>query len=236
MASSVGPSNKLKISFMADNVPWARRILGSLDEEQNKILRTTALNEIARSISIKLKLYYYIVGEINHTIDSIKIVLSENSDQLDLLMHNNQAFDFPKYELIYRTLFLIESLFINMKTILDLLKKYATVFERNVLGNITYKYKFPAGSLRELEKIRDDFIHNYSGWPFFRKINEKFVLELELVPDIQRTGRHKITKTRTLNTNNINEIINEFTRYYSDLTENLKLRSAGNTQKNSIVI
>jgi len=213
----------LHITYIAENAYWFNRVFQKMNDTQKEKYKKARLHELRNSILLKLYLVKVLIPEIN--LEAVKIydLFKRNNEKVNNCINGNFGFSFRIGDnRIYRILAFIEAILIELKSATDLIIKYFSKFYTHIF----LEKKGEKSIIKELENsgvglawreelnyIRCGFLHHYSGWVSFEKLNNTYKLLINLPKSVRRFKQYQKFPYDELNEKKINEILNEFSSF-----------------------
>lgn len=212
---------KIKIVFIAPNIPWAHKILQNLRESEKNKYRSISLPTLARSISQKILNLQILLEKINEEMEILNVELIERKREIENCKKNDTAFSPAEKDRIILILSYTEASISISKVICELLHKYSKNFYKYILEkdeSILKRDMKEKGInfdwIVDLKNIRNDLLHNYSAWMFFQETNNSYTFGLELPKNM----KGKKWKRDSVTIEDINNFLRNLDGSYSKLT------------------
>jgi hypothetical protein len=71
----------------------------------------------------------------------------------------------------------------------------------------------------DLEKIRNDLLHHYSPWIYFKKMNFHHKLVIEIPKNLRKHGGYVRFTHDSFDSDEINNVLQEFQKFFCDFTD-----------------
>jgi len=224
---SKGKNNQvLNIAFFARPAKWIYDILRELNPEQKKDYNNCPLYDLGVSISKKISLLRTLVSDVNLEMIEINRILRREKKEVEWCINNNKAFLFQDIHHIYRIYAYTEAVLTNTYSVVEFIFKYIKFIYKYIFGERLSNVKqelinneIDIGWREDLKKIRNDLLHNYAAWVYFKKQNNHFKLVISLPNSIKKRGGYKQFPNDVLDTDEINRILEEFSRFFDKVNE-----------------
>ncbi|MFQ6118452.1 MAG: hypothetical protein ACE5KE_01045, partial [Methanosarcinales archaeon] len=184
----------LEIAFFIREPEWIYSISNKLNDAQKKKYFKSPLVYLSFSISIKISFLRRFVDRVNLEMHEVNKILKKDNKEVSYCLKTNKAYVFKEIHHIYTILALVEVILIEMKSIIDLIIRYIVEFYKYIFQDKKRKSEIwkelktngiDTGWIELLDKIRNDFIHQYSSWIKFKKLNDTFEF-LIVIPESLR--------------------------------------------------
>ncbi len=213
---------EILILFIA-RYPDYHELRNLLNDDQKQKYKNTRLPSLVRSLSRRLSEMKVITDNITLEMIEIRKILNSKSREVEKCIEKGTVFPWVEPYHIYRILAYIEILIAFMKSAVDFIYSYIRILWKEVLekGNIRLNEKLKNAKIdmkwkKELDAIRNDFLHQYSGWPSFIKKNGTYDIIL-LLPSYKVTNEEsKKFKEDKLTTTEINNMYEGFGKFYDE--------------------
>lgn len=217
------------IPFFARHREWYDEIINLLDDNQKQNYKSTRLPPIARSLSCRLSEIRVLIDNITLEMTEIRKILNLKNKEVEECIKKRTAFPWVEPYHIYRIIAYMESLIAFLKSAVDFIYSYVRILWKDVLekkklqldenlenAGINMKWK------SDLDSIRNDFLHQYSGWPSFIKKNGTYDIILQLPSYKVINKEAKKYKADKLSTKEINDIFRGFWKFYEEARSLIK--------------
>ncbi len=214
---------EILIPFFARYREYYDEIRNLLSDNQKQKYKNTRLSSLVRSLSRRLSEMKVITDNITLEMTEIRKILNSKSSEVEKSIKKGTVFPWIEPYHIYRILAYMEILIAFMKSAVDFIYSYIRILWKEVLekGNIRLDEKLKNAEIdmkwkKELDAIRNDFLHQYSGWPSFIKKNGTYDVIL-LLPSYKVTNEEsKKFKEDKLTTTEINNMYEGFGKFYDE--------------------
>jgi len=214
---------EIKITFIARYREWYNEIINLLNDNQKQKYRNTRLRSLVMSLSRRISEMKVVTDNITLEMTEIRKILNSKSSKVEKSIKEGTVFSGVEKYHIYRILAYMEILIAFMKSAVDFIYSYISILWDKVLekGKIRLDEKLKNAKIdmkwkKELDAIRNDFLHLYSGWPSFIKKNGTYDIIL-LFPSYNVTNKEtKKFKKDKLTTSEINNMFEGFGKFYDE--------------------
>lgn len=223
-----GNNQILNIAFFAQPSAWIYKIINELSEEQKKKYYSSPLPESSLSIARKFALIRTCVDSSNLEIHEINKILKENEKDVDYCIKTGKSYFFPDIHHIYRLIAYTEAIITNTKSCMDFICRHIRQFYRTIFGErikqdalikILEDKSIDITWGEDLEKIRNDLIHHYSAWIYFKKMNFHHKLVIEIPKSLRKHGGYVRFPHNSFDSDEINNVLQEFQKFFNDFTD-----------------
>lgn len=215
----------LNIAFFARPAAWMYKVKNHLTDEQKREYFSSPLPDLAFSIARKFELVKTCVNNAILESHEINKLLKQDEKNVNHCISTGKAYVFSDIHHIYNMIAYTEAVLTNTKSCIGFIISYIKQFYRVILRQKIKKFSdlkllLADNSIsidwkEDLDKIRNDLIHNHSAWIFFLKTNYHHKLVLSLPKSIRRRGGYIQFPHDTFDTDDINSILREFQKFFS---------------------
>jgi hypothetical protein len=195
----------LNINYFNPDRRWFIHLVGRLDRQQREKYFNPPFMLLQNSIAIKRRLILEMINNVNKEMKAVAKLLRQNEDKAIEAIKSKTTFGIQKkYQpYLYSTIGQVEAILVEIFAVTDLIIRYAQEFNKKVLGEKKKKKEIKQDMEREgidlkwlsnLKNIRDDFVHNYSPWIRFKKINGSFKFLISLPDKLKKEYKKSYKK------------------------------------------
>lgn len=222
----------LEIAFFIREPEWIYSISNKLNDAQKKKYFKSPLVYLSFSISIKISFLRRFVDRVNLEMHEVNKILKKDNKEVSYCLKTNKAYVFKEIHHIYTILALVEVILIEMKSIIDLIIRYIVEFYKYIFQDKKRKSEIwkelktngiDTGWIELLDKIRNDFIHQYSSWIKFKKLNDTFEFLIVIPESLRKKFKKEYVKypDNIIDTHRLNEFFKRFKEFFNGAIEYL---------------
>jgi len=196
----------LSITYINPDIRRFAPLARKLDNQQKEKYFNPPFKLLQNSIAIKRKLILEMINNVNIEMGAVSKLLREDEGKVIKVIKSKKKKTYSlqkKYQFyLYSTIGQVEAILVEILAVTDLIIRYVQEFSKIVLGEKKSKNEIKQDMKQEgidlkwisnLEHIRNDFVHHYSPWIKFKKINGsfKFIISLpdKLKSEIRKSYR-----------------------------------------------
>lgn len=219
----------INTTFFNPDRGWYLPLIGKLDQQQRDNYRNSPLFLLGNSISIKRKLIFELIQNVNQEMKIISKILKEDEIEVTQSIDMKKTYSFNRQHLyhLYSIIGQIEAILVELSSVVDLTIRYVQEFNKRVLGKKRKKQEvkndleqegIDLGWLSSLDNIRNDFVHNYSAWIDFLKINNSYKFRISLPNELKKEYRKQYKKYQesVLDGDKIGDYFNKVDNFFSN--------------------
>lgn len=215
----------LLIAFFHPERKWIYSILNELNPAQKEKYFKSPLPLLHNSLGIKRTFIFRLINNVIGELQRVNKTLNEDEDAVLDAIDNKWAYGYKNKAQLYSIIGQIEAILVGMKSVTELILKYIQEFNKQVLNDNKKKTEV----IEEIESngidlswrliltnLRNDFIHHYSAWISFKKLNGKFDFNISLPENLGKDFRKQYRKTHdiTLDSQAILEFYQKIDKFF----------------------